>query len=99
MSVTVIPGFFYAIQCNSAIDGYRICRVMASLEGEFQGLLYRKSSSLSLDDICFEETICSFVLDLKAVMSQLVSAHCDGKFLHVNSVEIEELLVSSLMNS
>ena len=101
VSTAIIPGYFYTLKSSSCLDGYLICRVLTCLEGEFQAQIFKKSSSPSTDPdyLTFEETIFSYVLSQEAVISQLVSARCVGKILYANSVEIEEVLVSSLMNA
>ena len=94
---SVVPGLFYAIRTDStALEGYMICRVLASIGKEFQALYYKKREMFPPDEVSYEETIVSYMMNQDSILGQLVSAHLKDRVLYVNAVEIEELIISSL---
>ena len=98
LSPIVVPGYYYAVSStdsSTSSEFILVCKAITSLQDEFQALKYRKSEVCdSSVDVLYEETICSLTLNLDTVVGQLVSARAIGSTLLVNSVEIDEMIIS-----
>ena len=94
---SVAPGLIYAVRTNcSAVDGYLVCKAVSLLEKEFQAVYFKRIESACPDEVCFIETIFSYMLSLDSVIGNLVSARILENVLHISAVEVEELLISSI---
>ena len=93
----VVPGFIYGVLSDaSVLDGFIVCKAVTVMKKEFQAVLYKKIVSDSSDEVCYEETIFSYILNMDLVIGQLLSARHLDKLLYVNAIEIEELYISSI---
>ena len=95
--MAVVSGYFYAVRMeNTALESFTVCKAEGSLMGEFQARKYIKSEAVNSNDVVFKETIFSYTLNTERIIGQLVSARVVGSLLFVNTVEIEELLISAI---
>ena len=94
---SVIPGYFYAVKMeHTTLESFMVCKVVTSLGEEFQAQKYIKSQDSDSNDVEFIETMISYTLNSDTVIGQLISACVVGSTVLINSVEIEEWLISAI---
>ena len=95
-SFAVVPGGYYAINAREFSDGFLVCKAIQCGSSHFKGVVYEKTESMDLDEMCFVETKQISRYDLDIVITNLLSARSVRSFVIVDSVEIEELVLSTI---